>query len=168
MYCSSCGAPHQAGQFCVSCGVALGATPPPNPPINNTVDVTVNVGGPVLVSPQRAPKVGWSDLVRAWKQRPPSPKIEFQQVREIAEERLRTCDSLIAEIEGTVALDLLPEHAAERLQYRQALEKRAEGSANLQKAVDLPAVSMASDKLTHALAGLIATRNALTATKDKK
>ncbi|MGH2441784.1 MAG: hypothetical protein ACRDFX_01305 [Chloroflexota bacterium] len=105
-------------------------------------------------------------VVRAWKQRP-SPKLEYQKARELAEEQLRACDALVAEIEGTIALDLLPDHASERSRYRHALEKRADGAASLRKANNADAVATARDTLCRAVAGLIATRDALGGTSDK-
>jgi hypothetical protein len=86
----------------------------------------------------------------------------------MAEERLSACDKLIEEIEGTIALDLLPDNASERLVYRHALEKRAEGASSLQKAADADAMATARDKLSRAVAGLMATRDALAATRDGK
>jgi hypothetical protein len=168
MYCSHCGAPDQKGRFCVHCGTAVGAKPAPQPSINNTVDVTVNVGGPVFTSARPRSQVTLAELARALKERSSSPKLEYQQLREIAEERLRACDLLIAEIEGTIALDLLPVHSATHSQYRGALEQRAEGVADLQKAVDRDTVSIASDKLSRAAAGLITTRDALAAIRERE
>jgi hypothetical protein len=75
---------------------------------------------------------------------------------------------LIAEIEGTIALDLLPDRASERLHYRRALETRAEGAENLHQAANADAMSLANDKLSRAVAGLVATRDALVANRDGK
>ena len=77
------------------------------------------------------------------------------------DQRLDACDDLIADIEGSVALDLLPASAHARQLYTRALEMRSEGARLFGRAVSLQELRAADERITTALHELRAVRDGI-------
>lgn len=82
-----------------------------------------------------------------------------ETARQRIEGKLDACDDLIAEIEHTVALDLLPAGSPVREHYVRALEMRSEGFGLLQRASTERELVAADRAITRALQELRATRD---------
>lgn len=82
-------------------------------------------------------------------------------LRQEVEERLDACNDLIADIEGGVALDLLPASAHARQLYARALEMRSEGARLFGRAVSMQELRRADERITTALHELRAVRDGI-------
>lgn len=78
-------------------------------------------------------------------------------------EKLDTCHTLIAEIEGTIGIDLLPSNSPLMRDYAAALEARAEGWDRFEHATTRAELAEADRVVDRALNGLRRTRDALAA-----
>jgi hypothetical protein len=122
------------------------------------VDVTVNVGGPTFVDatgrrvrivPVGSPaapseQTALTGLAAGLKiGAEAARRLAASGTREEAERKLALCDSLVYEIEKTIALDLLPPGSLIKERYHQGLEARSRGARGLdqpKKEINLAAV----------------------------
>jgi predicted nucleic acid-binding Zn ribbon protein len=72
-------------------------------------------------------------------------------LRRMIDSKVDTCHDLIAEIEGTLAFDLLPSDSPLRRQYMHALEMRSEGMELYERAASRPDLVAADARLTRAV-----------------
>ena len=122
MYCPHCGAAEQNERFCAQCGRPTGT----RVTAGGDVTVTVNVGSPVLVQPEKPSRGGVLQALAEARKAAQSRRAELEKLRVTVEADLQRCHEIIAEIESTIALDLLPAGSSARMIYARALEMRRE------------------------------------------
>jgi hypothetical protein len=93
-------------------------------------------------------------VARSVQRAKPSPST----LREAIESKLDACHDLIAELEQTIDLDLLPIQAPLRQGYIRALEMRSEGVDLFRRATSEPELVEADVRISRALDALRATR----------
>ena len=145
MFCPWCGAAGQSGPFCAQCGKAISASSPASPPpLKNEVNVSVNVGGPTVVQPNRPPTFGQQvakgalnafQAAREAKREATARRAELQKLHAQTLTNLNTCHDMIQEIEGSILLELLPPESHTRLLYARALETRSQAAELLSERV---------------------------------
>jgi hypothetical protein len=75
------------------------------------------------------------------------------------ESKVDTCHDLIAQIERTLSIDLLPADAPARRQYMHALEMRSEAMALYERATSRPELLAADARLSRAIEELRTARD---------
>ncbi len=138
MFCPWCGTANQSGPFCAQCGKAISGSSPASPPsLKNEVNVSVNVGGPMVVQPNRPPTLGQQvangalnafQAAREAKREAQARRAELQKLHAQTLTNLNTCHDMIGEIESSILLELLPPESRARLLYTRGLETRREAA----------------------------------------
>lgn len=104
-------------------------------------------------------QMGWQDVG----QLPRRQELGIEAAEENAQNSLRLCDSLIAQVEQeSITLDLLPADAPVRQQYLRALQLRSDGASRLAHPRSPESISEADHVLNTAVVQLRAVRDALT------
>jgi hypothetical protein len=88
-------------------------------------------------------------------------RTETSSLRRVIESKLDTCHDIIAEVEGTAVLELLPDESPSRRRYRHALEMRSEGVDLLERARSEPDLVAADSRISRALDELRDARDAI-------
>jgi len=161
MFCPWCGATSQNGRFCAHCGKAISASAPASPPtITNDVNVSVNVGAPTIVQPNRPSTLGQQvaqgalnafQAARQAKREAEARRAALQKLHAQTLANLNTCHDMIAEIESSILLELLPPESATRLLYARGLEARCEAAGLLSERVTDVQLTRAYSLVVHAL-----------------
>ena len=162
MYCPQCGTPGQQYRFCAMCGASLQEQ---SAPVHRReVNVTVNVAGPTIVplTPPPSPiSQARSKLAQSALQAYKESNLKREQLRilwDAVQRHATQCDLLIADIESTVALELLPAGSPIRQRYRLALETRKQALEQCRDAVTVEDVMAVNDELRLALQDLAQTQ----------
>ncbi len=144
MFCPWCGATSQNGRFCAHCGKAISASAPASPPtITNDVNVSVNVVAQGALNAFQA--------ARQAKREAEARRAELQKLHAQTLANLNTCHDMIAEIESSILLELLPPESATRLLYARGLEARCEAAGLLSERVTDVQLTRAYSLVVHAL-----------------
>jgi hypothetical protein len=168
MFCRDCGAANQNGRFCSECGHPTGIAPPV--PARNDVNVTVNVGPPIVQqqpSPPSLSAVVARGVVHTFRAAQQARREE--QERQAALQRLHTsclnaldrCHDMIAEIEGGIGMDLLPVASPTKSLYARALERRSAAARILAETMTEEQLRRAHELVVLALHDFRETRDAL-------